>query len=168
MILTIWRHGEAGRAASDRSRELTDQGCDDIGFGASQFHEALETRALPAPDEILFSPWVRTAQTAQLLAAAFTHAHATELPALRPGATVQAVEAALVATVDKITAPPRHVVLVTHQPLVSELVDHFLGAGNPVPPLTPGGFATLELDLPAPDCATLVFWAVAPEYETGL
>ena len=167
MMVTIWRHGEAGRAASDRLRELTDQGCDDIAFGARQFHEALETRALPAPEEILFSPWLRTAQTAQLLAAAFTHARATELPELRPGATVQAVEAALVATEDKVTAP-RHVVLVTHQPLVSELVDHFLGAGNLVPPLTPGGFATLELDLPAPGCATLVFWAVAPEYETGL
>jgi phosphohistidine phosphatase len=167
MMLTIWRHGEAGRAESDRLRELTDQGYDDIGFGARQFHEALETRALPAPDEILFSPWIRTAQTAQVLAGAFTHAHTTELSALRPGATVQAVEAALVATEDKVTVP-RHVVLVTHQPLVSELVDHFLGAGNSVPPLTPGGFATLELDLPAPACATLVFWAVAPEYETGL
>ena len=79
----------------------------------------------------------------------------------------RSVEAALVAATDKIGAP-RHVVLVTHQPLVSELVDHFLGAGNAVPSLTPGGFASLELDLPAPACATLVFWAVAPEYETGL
>ncbi len=167
MMLTIWRHGEAGRAAADRLRELTDQGYDDIGFGCRQFHAALETRGLPAPDEILFSPWTRTAQTAQVLAAAFTHAHTTELSALRPGATVQAVEAAIGAAVDKLGASG-HFVLVTHQPLVSELVDHFLGADNAVPSLTPGGFATLELDLPAPACATLLFWAVAPEYETGL
>lgn len=165
MMLTIWRHGEAGRAAADRLRELTDQGYDDIGFGCRQFHATLETRGLPAPDEILFSPWTRTAQTAQVLAAAFTHAHTTELFALRPGATVQAVEAAIVAATDNAS---RHIVLVTHQPLVSELVDHFLGAGNAVPALTPGGFASLELGLPAPACATLLFWAVAPEYETGL
>jgi phosphohistidine phosphatase len=162
MLLTIWRHGEAGRAASDRLRELTDRGFDDIGFGSHQFHAALEARGLPPPDHILFSPWVRTAETAQVLASAFTHAPARELAALRPGSAARTVEAAL-----QPLDGAAHIVLVSHQPLVSQLVDRFLGADNAVPVLSPGGFATLEMDVLAPACAALVFWAVAPEYEVG-
>ena len=166
MLLTIWRHGEAGRAATDRRRELTDKGFDDVGFGCHQFHAALAARGLPPPDQVLFSPWVRTAQTARVIASAFTHAAIQELAPLRPGATAQAVEAALVGM--EASAPaPVHVVLVSHQPLVSQLVDHFLGAGNQVPGLPPGGFATLALEVVAPACGTLHLWAVAPEYEVG-
>jgi phosphohistidine phosphatase len=163
MLLTIWRHGEAGRALTDRQRELTDKGFDDIGFGCHQFHAALESRGLAPPGRIFFSPWVRTAQTAEIIASAFTHAHSSELAALRPGGTLRAVEAALEAT----TTGLAHVLLVSHQPLVSQLVDHFLGVDNAVPALPPGGFATLSLDVMAPACGELRFWAVAPEYEIG-
>ena len=37
MIVTIWRHGEAGRAISDRKRELTGRGTDDIGWEVTTY-----------------------------------------------------------------------------------------------------------------------------------
>lgn len=162
MIVTVWRHGEAGPASTDRQRELTDAGFDDIGFGCSQFHLALEARGMPAPDLILSSPWVRTAQTAGIIAAAFSQAQCRELAALRPGGTVVGVEAALSAL-----AGCAHGVLVTHQPLVSQLVTHFLGTPAAVPSLSPGSLATLELPVVAGGCGTLRFWAIPPEYQAG-
>ena len=166
MIVTIWRHGEAGSAPTDRQRELTDSGFDDIGFGCLQFHAALEERGMAAPALVLFSPWVRTRETAEIIAAAFTHARLRELDVLRPGSTVPAVEAALGA-LEPGLAGPGHIVLVSHQPLVSRLVDHYLGVDNPVPPLSPGGLVTISLEVAARDCGELRFWAMPPDYRTG-
>lgn len=166
MIVTIWRHGEAGPAATDRQRELTDEGFDDIGFGCRQFHEALEARLMPAPDLFLHSPWLRATQTAEILASAFTHAPARELAALRPGGVVTEVATELAAV--EVTVPvPAHVVLVSHQPLVSQLLDYFLGVPCGVPSLSPGSLATLELPVAAAACGALRFWAAPPEYQAG-
>ncbi|MEE4146778.1 MAG: histidine phosphatase family protein [Halieaceae bacterium] len=167
MIITVWRHGEAGSAATDRQRELTDTGFDDVGFGCRQFHAALEARGMTAPELILFSPWLRTRETADVIAAAFTHARSRELDALRPASNVAALEAVL-ADMESGPDSPRHVVLVSHQPLVSQLVDHYLGATNPVPPLSPGGLVTLSLEVAARGCGELCFWAMPPGYEAGI
>ncbi|MCB1675247.1 MAG: hypothetical protein H6985_20175 [Pseudomonadales bacterium] len=174
MIVTIWRHGEAGSAPSDKQRELTDKGFDDVGFGCRQFHHALEARGMPSPDLLLYSPWVRTRETADIIASAFTHAPSRELEALRPGSSVQRVESALVqlakpeANPDSDTLLPTHVVLVSHQPLVSQLVDYFMDTAGAVPPLSPGAFVTFELSTPARACGELRFWAVPPEYQAGV
>ncbi len=167
MIVTIWRHGEAGRAPTDRRRELTDKGFDDIGFGCHQFLVALQAQDIPLPELILYSPWVRTVQTADVIAAAFTHATSRELAALRPDSTVPAVDTALAALAG-LANPPSHVILVSHQPLVSQLVEHYLGERSSVPPLSPGALATLVMDVPAQACGEIRFWAVPPEYEAGL
>jgi phosphohistidine phosphatase len=169
MIVTIWRHGEAGRAATDRQRELTDRGLDDLGFGCSQFHEALAARGIAPPELILYSPWTRTRQTAEIIASAFTHASRREEATLQPGGTVTAVQQCLSTLRDATGgANPAHVVLVTHQPLVSELVMFFLGPASSVPSLSPGALVTFALDVTARDCGDLVFWAVPPEYGFGL
>jgi len=167
MILTIWRHGEAERGAPDRSRALTDTGCDDIGFGCRQFHEACNTRDIPHPDTILYSRWVRTAQTAEIITAAFTHARALEEPSLQPGGDIPAVDAVLAGLLASSSAPV-HVLMVSHQPLVSRLVDHYLGVTAQAPPLTPGGLVTVGMDTIGPGCGTLQFWAMPPEYEAGV
>jgi len=167
MIVTIWRHGEAERGAVDRTRALTDTGCDDIGFGCRQFHEACTSRDIPHPDTILYSHWVRTAQTAEIIAAAFTHASAREEPALQPGSDIPAVDAALWGLLES-SAAPAHVLLVSHQPLVSRLTDHYLGAAAQAPPLAPGGLVTVDMDTIGPGCGTLKFWAMPPEYEVGV
>jgi phosphohistidine phosphatase len=167
MILTIWRHGEAGRAASDRRRELTDRGIDDIGFACPQFHAACEARQLPSPDLILHSPWLRTAQTAGIIASAFTHAQLRSHQALQPGSGPPQVDSLLESLLCGEDCP-RHLLLVSHQPLVSRLVERYLGEPGQVPVLSPGGLASLELDAAGPGVGRLLFWAMPPEYETSI
>ncbi len=57
-----------------------------------------------------------------------------------------------------------HSVLVGHQPMVSELVDYYLGDHGKVPSLPPGGFVTMSLHVHARGCGELLFWAFPPEY----
>lgn len=163
MYLTIWRHGEAGSAVTDRKRELTNQGTDDIGFGCHQFHNLCEQRGLPHPDLILYSEWIRAAQSADILASAFSHAALEQCDALIPGRRPADVDTALELRLAQ--KAPDHMVLVSHQPLVSVLVDHYLADAGKVPPLVPGGLATLELEMIGAGCATLVFCAQPPEFE---
>jgi len=167
MIVTIFRHGEAGRAVTDKLRELTSKGEDDVGFGCTRFHEICHRRDIPHPQLIVHSPWTRTAQTADIIASAFSHATLRPEAALQPGAAPADVDALLtLLTAD--TGEPTHLLLVSHQPLVSELIDHYLGDDGRVPSLPPGGLATLQLELPEPGCGELLFWALPPEYEASL
>lgn len=165
MILTIWRHGEAEKGAIDRQRQLTESGCDDIGFGCRQFHEACSARGLPHPDLILYSPWVRTTQTAEIIAGAFTHATSRAETALQPGGDAATVDSAL----GDLTGPgAQHPLLVSHQPLVSYLVEFYLDGNGHAPPLSPGGLLTLSFEVVAQQCGALKFWAFPPEYEVGI
>jgi phosphohistidine phosphatase len=63
---------------------------------------------------------------------------------------------------------PAHLILVSHQPLVSSLINHYLGEWGRVPPLSPGGFCTLHISAPAEGCAELVFWALPPEFQVDV
>lgn len=166
MILTIWRHGEAEEGPIDRTRELTNSGCDDVGFGSRQLHKACAIRGIPQPDIILYSPWVRTVQTAKIITAAYTRASASADIALQPGSDIGAVDVALSGIADSNPAA-KHLLAVSHQPLVSRLVDHYLGEAGVVPSLSPGGLVTLSLALFESACASLHFWGLPPEYETG-
>jgi phosphohistidine phosphatase len=166
MILTIWRHGTAEEGVSDRLRELTGSGRDDVGFGSRQLHATCLARNIPHPHKILHSPLVRTTQTAGLIAAAFTHASLAAEKALQPGSSVAAVDAVVHTAI--ATDPEQHLLLVSHQPLVSRLVERYLGADPDVPFLTPGGLVTLSLDDTVPASARLLFWALPPEYEAGV
>lgn len=167
MILTIWRHGEAGSAATDRLRELTDRGTEDVGFGCHHFHQECEAKGIPHPELLLYSEWVRTTQTAEIIGLAFNHAMREQCPALIPGRRPADVERALTS---RLQEGPQleHVLLVSHQPLVSALVDYLVGDYGSVPPLIPGGLATLEMDVPAAGCASLRFCAQPPNYEAHL
>ena len=166
MIVTIWRHGEAGSAVSDRLRELTGQGMDDVGFGCHRFHEICEKRDIGHPELILHSEWVRTTQTADIIANAFTHARIMRLGAVVPGNTPADVDRALEPVITAEEAPT-HILLVSHQPLVSRLVDHYLADAGAVPLLSPGGLVMLDLSAPQRGCGRLLFWALPPQYEAG-
>lgn len=166
MILTIWRHGEAEDAVDDRLRELTVAGRDDIGFGCSQFHRACALRGIDPVTTVLHSPWVRTAQTAQIITIAFNPSFVRAENALRPGGRVDAVDAAIAGC--DIGSKEQHIALVSHQPLVTYLVNHYLAEPGRVPPLPPGGLVTLSLDVAGPACAQLLFWALPQEYEVGV
>jgi phosphohistidine phosphatase len=163
MILTIWRHGEAEDGVNDRLRQLTDGGRDDVSFGCGQFHAACSAKGIPHPQRILHSPWVRTVQTAEIIAAAFSLATVAAKQALHPGSDVAAVDAAMCAD-----GTQEHIVLVSHQPLVSALADHYVGEVGCVPFLTPGGLVTMSLNMVAPDCGSRVFWAFPPTYKEGI
>ena len=162
MILTIWRHGEAEDGINDRLRQLNGGGRDDVSFGCSQFRAACSVRGIPQPQIILHSPWVRTVQTAEIIAAAFLPSKVAAKQALHPGSDVAAVDAAVCAE-----GIQEHIVLVSHQPLVSALVDYYVGEMGSVPFLTPGGLVTMSLDRVAPGCASRVFWAFPPTYKEG-
>ena len=163
MIVTIWRHGEAGRAISDCQRELTGRGTDDIGYGCHQFHDICSARDIPHPQLILHSEWVRTTQTADIIATAFTHAGKRRERTLVPGSDVRDVDRTLQSLLD--SDAPEHLLLVSHQPLVSRLIDHYLADPGRVPALSPGGLASLRLESAARGCGELLFWALPPDYE---
>jgi len=166
MIVTIWRHGEAGLAVTDEVRELTGSGRDDVSYGCHQINEHCQSRGLHTPSKILHSPYTRTLQTAEIIDAAFSHATMAPADALTPSGRVDSVESALASELDSELAPD-HLVLVSHQPLVTYLLDRWLGRRGLVPPLSPSGFACVDMDVPSEGCATLRFWAFPPLFESG-
>ena len=164
MYLTIWRHGEAGVASSDRQRELTPTGVDDIGFGCQRFHEHCESRGVPHPQRILYSEWLRTTQTANLIARVYNHALLQACDALLPGRRPAQVDTVLGELAGAGDGEGVHILLVSHQPLVSALVDHYEGERDRSPGLVPGGLATFDLAVPAAGGGQLLFIAQPPEY----
>ena len=165
MIVTIWRHGTAEEGVNDRLRKLTSTGRDDVGFGSRQFEHACKLKSIAPLTTILHSPWVRTTQTADIIASAFSAARITPESALRPGSPLSAVDGLLSSL--SADSAVQHAVLVSHQPLVSQLVDHWLGDAGRVPSLPPGGLVTLSFDVAVPACATLLFWSFPPAYEAS-
>ena len=163
MIVTIWRHGSAEEGVNDRLRTLTSAGREDVGVGCRQFQHACKQGNIAPLTTILHSPWVRTTQTADIIANAFRAAQITPETALRPGSPLSAVDGVLSAL--SANTAVAHAVLVSHQPLVSQLVDYWLGDAGRVPSLPPGGLVTLSFDVAVPACATLLFWSFPPAYE---
>ncbi len=147
MYVTLWRHGEAGSAATDELRPLTARGTASVQVAALEWRRWVQEQALPEAQLIWHSPLVRTTQTAELLEQALGCAKA-ECGGLAPGAILHEPESFLPHSVD-------HAILVTHQPFVSQLIWHWLD-DNALAPLMPGGWATLELTAPLRGGATLI------------
>ena len=85
MDLILWRHTEAEDALPDLTRELTGRGRKQ----ASRMADWLNPR-LPPDIRVLVSPATRTLQTAQALGRGYD-----QVPALAPGASAEAVLAAV-------------------------------------------------------------------------
>lgn len=163
MFISIWRHGEAGRASSDRQRELTSRGEQDITLGAGKAATAYKLHGVAPPELILFSPWLRTTQTARLIGTVFEKAKQQEELALRPGSSTSAVDRLLV-NLQAMQPGLAHVALVSHQPLVSELARYYLGPDDQPPSLVPGALCACQFEVVAKLSGELVFWAAPPEY----
>jgi phosphohistidine phosphatase SixA len=58
-----------------------------------------------------------------------------------------------------------HVLLVSHQPLVGELINHWLGEPHPESAMLPGAFVVLDLPVVAPGFATLELAGSPPNYQ---
>lgn len=160
MIVTLWRHGEAERGVNDRLRQLTAVGRDDVSVGCREFDQACGAKGIAKPQKILHSPWVRTRQTTEIIGSAFYSATVVEEDALRPDSDVADLDRLICADRDA-----KHIVLVLHQPLVSRVVDYYLGVIGSVPFISPGGLVVMSLDTVAAGCGTTLFWAFPPTYE---
>jgi len=161
LLLTVWRHAEAAPGSPDQSRALTEQGVLDIEHGARAFGARLRHYDLPPPTLVLFSRWLRTTQTADAICGALPGVASGTLKALIPDSDVAGVDDALVDYTGKET----HIVLVSHQPLVSALIDRCLGTRGEVPVLSPGAYAVLDTPWFTPGFATLLWWASPPDYQ---
>ncbi len=110
--LYLLRHGEAESISpSDRQRRLTALGVADITAQALHLVDAVRVI-----DRIYHSPYVRTKQTADLVAKSLP-AELHPLSALVPSGNIPAILAELVGI-------KGNVLLVTHLPLVAELAHH--------------------------------------------
>ena len=137
MLLTLWRHGEAGIAGTDDARPLTPQGRSDIYAGATDYAEWINTAGCPPVASIWFSPTRRTEETAALLFAELAPTRMRVDEALAPGAIPEDFR-------EFDGGEDEHIVFVSHQPFVSSAIA--LWADDPsLPPLAPGGYSALDV-----------------------
>ncbi len=136
MLVTVWRHGEAGSAPRDEDRELTARGVRTVCEAAVEYRQWLADAQVEPVSNIWHSPLVRTYQTAGLLGKGLG-IDISICDALAPGTNIHQPESFLPAEAD-------HVVIVTHQPFVSQLIWYWLDDDR-LEPILPGGWATLEL-----------------------
>ncbi|WP_306518912.1 phosphohistidine phosphatase SixA [Rheinheimera sp.] len=123
--LVIMRHGEAEpQSSQDSQRQLTAKGRDEVSQMAlwlSQHYQAF--------DLVLCSPYVRTRQTAELMLKAQPATTRLEiLPELVPEGDSHQVQLYLDAL--RAENAELRVLLVSHMPLVSFLVETFTKTGN--------------------------------------
>ena len=148
MLLTLWRHGEAGSAAKDEARALTPRGREEV-FAMAQDYSAWAGESALVPVSLLFhSPYRRTVETAELLVELLRPGGQKMDPSLAPGAYPEAFS-------ENDYTGHEHIVMVSHQPFVSQAItlwtdDVTLAA------LAPGGYSTLDVTSLARGGATLL------------
>ncbi len=136
MLLTIWRHGEAGPAPRDAERELSERGRSEVAAAAEAFTRWLTQSGHPKVERLRHSPLTRTSQTAAILHGVLRPMSCVADQLLAPGADLankmwQAIDAT-------------HVLLVSHEPFVSRAIAVW-SDDETLPPLAPSGYATLEV-----------------------
>lgn len=123
--VVIMRHGEAqAQAANDSLRELTTQGRTEVKQMALWL-----AKAYAAFDYVWVSPYTRTRETAALMLEALQHGAKLEvLPELVP----EAAASKLQERVDLLLAeqPDVRILIISHMPLVSFLVEVFTQSGQ--------------------------------------
>lgn len=136
MLLTIWRHGEAGPAPRDAERELTERGRSEVTATAEAFTQWLTQLGHPKVEQLRHSPLTRASQTAAILRGVLRPVSCVADQVLAPGADLgskmwQAIDAS-------------HVLLVSHEPFVSRAIAVW-SDDETLPPLAPSGYAMLEV-----------------------
>ena len=139
MWVTIWRHGEAAQGYPDEHRCLTHRGRQSVAASVAAYMARCSEVGAPKPSRVVFSPLVRTTQTAEILGLAL-QCDPQSCAVLAPG-TQLSDQAAF------IDERYEHAVIVGHQPFVSTLIVHWLDDYSQ-PPLMPGGYACLKLVAP--------------------
>lgn len=154
MRVYIVRHGDAVTPPGGGERELTAR-------GHAEAQAAGELLAEQGFDYLLYSPKLRTRQTALHIVDAVGDVGSAEEMSLLPPATGNDVAAAI----DRAGAAS--LVLVSHLPLVAELVGWFVSGDArdyPLPGFPPAGIVALDMDIAGQGMASLAWHAFPPEF----
>ncbi len=145
MLLAIVRHGEAGYAARDHLRSLTDH-------GRQQLEQTAERLKLYGFNQILTSSYLRARESGDILA------RNLDLPIrILDGITPDD------SPLDAVFALPGqgNIIIVSHMPLVSSLTALLChGSDMAGPFFNTGAAAVMEMELPGPGLATLKTFSV--------
>ena len=157
MILSLWRHGEAGPAMSDQARCLTAAGQKVLTSSAERFAEEARRRGWPPLAKVKHSPWLRTEQTAGILSHHLACDACEPTALLAPGAAPEHF-------LDHQTPEGVHELWVSHQPFVSRAIAVWCQEDT-IMPLAPGGYAVMQVTSFVPGGAELL-WC-QPEPDSG-
>ena len=145
MLLFVMRHGHAEAfSKSDETRALTEEGRAEVAAVCKQ-----RASELAQVKTIWASPFVRTRQTAKIVAETFDLP--VELQDILTSETSPEVVLEALSAADEKLFP---LLLVSHQPLVGSLVNGLCGSGDEHPMGT-ASLACLSSDVWARDCAEL-------------
>jgi phosphohistidine phosphatase len=148
MRLSLLRHGiaETHSDTGDFERMLTPRGSEQARWAADR----LQSHGAMLPDRVLCSPARRTRQTAESLLKALT-LPPTCLELMSPlyladlGTLTALIQGIAIASDAAVTGPTRHILLVGHNPGLSELAQH-LGAQLPTHELAAGALVSGEIN----------------------
>ena len=114
MLLTLWRHGEAGFAATDEVRALTPRGRVEVVAMAKGYVAWAGVSGLGPVSLLLHSPYQRTVETAELLGEQLRPCSQKVDLSLAPGAHPEAFS-------ENDYTGHGHVVMVSHLDLLAQL-----------------------------------------------
>ena len=140
MLLTVWRHAEAAYSHPDSQRQLTEWGVQHIQATVGVYRSLCQQRGLSMPILCTHSPYVRTRQTASLIASALNLSDVFSQELLAPGQTDYV-------SGDYLSEESGHQLVVGHQPYLSQLIDVWCDTSAHTS-LSPSGFAIIELTAP--------------------
>ena len=140
MLLTLWRHGEAAYSRPDSQRPLTERGVQHVRATVGFYRSLCQQRGLGRPIVCTHSPYVRTKQTASLIASELSLSEVLSRELLAPGQTNYV-------SGDYLSEESGHQLVVGHQPYLSQLIDVWCDTAAHTS-LSPGGFAIIELNAP--------------------
>ena len=159
MLLTLWRHGEAGSAATDEARALTPRGRKEVVAMAQGYSTWAGESALGPVSLLLHSPYQRTVETAALLGEVLGPGSVKVDPSLAPGAYPEAFS-------ESDYAEHEHIVMVSHQPFVSQAIARWTDDVT-LAALAPGGYSTLRITCLARGGAMLQRHCPDPRHHTS-
>lgn len=154
MRVYIVRHGDAVSPPGGGERELTQR-------GHAEAQAAGQLLAEQGFDYVLYSPRQRTLQTALHIVDAVGDVGSAEDTSLLPPSSEKQVAAAIERTAAS------SLVLVSHLPLVADLVGWFISGDArdyPLPGFPPAGIVALDMEIAGQGMATLAWHAFPPEF----
>ena len=151
MLLTLWRHGEAAYSRPDSQRQLTERGVQHVRATVGLYRSLCQQRGQGMPTMCTHSPYVRTQQTASLIASELNLADVVSQALLAPG-QIDYVSGAY------LSEESGHQLVVGHQPYLSQLIDVWCDTPAHAS-LSPSGFAIIELTAPCRGGGELLYHA---------